>query len=79
MSENWCAYLGRYGDNRVTEDAKICFPPPGTQADRNVHICMHYTGAQRVGSHFEGNGTNRAGTYRVSVAKYTILPCFVCS
>jgi hypothetical protein len=48
-----------------------------TQAGTTLHICMRYTGAQHVGSHSEGNGTNRTGTYRVSAAKYTVLPCFV--
>jgi hypothetical protein len=48
-----------------------------TQADTKFHVCVQYSTAQHVQSQAEGNGANRAGRHRVSVAKYTVLPSFI--
>jgi hypothetical protein len=63
--------LGRSGDNLVTENVEIGFPPPPRhRADMTLHVSVRYSTAQHVESQMEENVANRASRHRVSPAKF---------
>jgi hypothetical protein len=64
------AYLGRCGDNWVTEDCEINFSPP---RDKKLRVCESCSQHDRRDCSSCGTGANWAGGRLLSVAKYTVI------